>query len=227
MIEAIEGFLRRKGQAAMASGDPQVETIQRAVRGDAVALTLLLTRSRRDVCGYVARHVPADLRGALDADDVVQEAHAEAFRHIADFEPRGADSFDRWVKTIALRKLRDAIKMRRADKRGGGNIQVHAASPGLGESVAMLLDLMVGSEQTPSRCVASGEAITAVRAAMHLLPDDYQEAVSLIYIQGLSVNEAAARMNRTDRAVHNLCHKAKARLRELLETQSRFLSGTG
>lgn len=211
----------------MDSDDLQMEPIQRAVRGDAVALTLLLTRSRRDVCAYIARHIPADLRGMLDADDVIQEAHAEAFRHIGRFEPRGVDSFDRWVKTIALRKLRDALKMRRADKRGGGNVQVHGAPPGLGDSVAMLLDLMAGSELTPSRCVAGFEAIDAVRAAMDMLPDDQREAVRHVYIEGLSVQEAALRMVRSERAIHNLCYKAKSKLRELLETQSRFLSGKG
>jgi len=211
----------------MDSDDLQMDPIRRAVRGDAVALTLLLTRSRRDVCAYIARHIPSDLRGQLDADDIVQEAHAEVFRHIAKFEPRGADSFDRWVKTIALRKLRDALKMRRADKRGGGNVQVHGAPPGLGDSVAMLLDLMAGAEQTPSRCVAGFEAVDAVRAAMELLPDEQREAVKHVYIDGLSVQEAALRMDRSERAIHNLCYKAKLKLRELLESQSRFLSGKG
>ena len=211
----------------MDSSSASLDPIQRAVHGDVVALTLLLTRSRRETCTYIARHISSDLRGQLDADDIVQEAHAEVFRHICGFEPRGADSFDRWVKTIALRKLRDAIKMRRADKRGGVNMQIHGVSPGLGESVAMLLDLMTGSEQTPSRCVAGFEAIAAVRVAMDLLPDDQREAVKLIYIEGISVHDAAARMDRTDRAVHNLCYKAKLKLRELLETQSRFLSNKG
>lgn len=211
----------------MDSHDSQMDRIQRAVQGDAVALTLLLTHSRRDVRAYISRHIPADLRGQLDADDVVQEAHAEVFRHMGGFEPRGEDSFDRWVKTIALRKLRDAIKMRRADKRGGGNVQVHAAFAGLGDSVAMLLDLMTASEQTPSRCVAGFEAIEAVRAAMDLLPDDQREAVRWVCIEGLSVHDAAARMDRSERAIHNLCYKAKLKLRELLETQSRFLSGKG
>lgn len=229
MMESHQTSFGRHGRSHIAvdSDDPQIDIIQRAVRGDAVALTLLLTRSRRDVCAYIARHIPADLRGSLDADDVIQDAHAEAFRHIGQFEPRGADSFDRWVKTIALRKLRDALKMRRADKRGGGNVQVHGAPAGLGDSVAMLLDLMAGSEQTPSRCVAGFEAVEALRTAMDLLPEDQREAVNLVYIDGMSVHDAAARMNRTERAIHNLCYKAKTKLRELLETQSRFLSGKG
>lgn len=208
----------------MDSSEPAADAIQRAIAGDQVALTLLLTTHRRSIRDYVASRIPANLRGALDADDLVQDAYAEVFRHIADFEPRGEDSFGRWVRTIALRKLRDAVKMRRADKHGGQNVQVHALPAGVGESVVMLLDLMAGDEKSPSRCAAGAEAAAAVRAALDLLPDDYREAVSLVYLQGLPVKDAAASMSRTERAVHNLCHKAKSRLRELLGTQSRFLS---
>jgi RNA polymerase sigma-70 factor (ECF subfamily) len=208
----------------MPHGDPATDAVQRAIAGDAAALTLLLTTHRRGVCEYIAGRIPSKLRGALDADDVVQDAYAEVFRHIGGFEQRGPDSFGRWVRTIALRKLRDSIKMRGADKHGGSKVQVHGTRPGIGDSVAMLLDLMAGDEKSPSRCAAGTEAVAAVRAALDLLTDDYREAVSLVYLQGLPVKDAAAAMDRTERAVHNLCHKAKSRLRELLGTESRFLS---
>ncbi|MBI5764807.1 MAG: sigma-70 family RNA polymerase sigma factor [Planctomycetes bacterium] len=208
----------------MDPSDTTTDAVHRAIAGDQVALTLLLTTHRRDVRDYVAGRIPSNLRGGIDADDLVQEAYAEVFRHIGGFESRGADSFGRWVRTIALRKLRDAIKTRGADKHGGAKMQVHAAAPGVGESVVVLLDLMAGDEKSPSRCAAGREAMEAVRAALSLLPEDLQQAVSLVYLQGLTVKEAASGMNRTERAVHNLCYKAKARLRELLGTESRFLS---
>ena len=204
--------------------DTATDSVKRAIAGDQVALTLLLTTHRRGVRDYVAGRIPLKLRGGIDADDLVQEAYAEVFRHIGGFESRGADSFGRWVRTIALRKLRDAIKLRDADKHGGAKVQVHAAAPGIGDSVVTLLDLMEGDEKSPSRCAAGSEAVEAVRAALDLLANDYRQAVSLVYLQGVPVKDAAAAMNRTERAVHNLCLKAKARLRELLGTESRFLS---
>jgi len=208
----------------MDPSDPATDAVQRAIAGDQVALTLLLTTHRRGVRDYLAGRIPSNLRGGIDADDLVQEAYAEVFRHIGGFESRGADSFGRWVRTIALRKLRDAIKLRGADKHGGTKVQVHAVASGIGDSVVLLLDLMTGDEKSPSRCAASAEAIDAVRVAMAMLPEDYQQAVSRVYLQGLTVKEAASGMNRTERAVHNLCYKAKSRLRELLGTESRFLS---
>jgi len=208
----------------MNPADSASDALARAIAGDQVALTLLLTTHRRSVLEYISGRIPSNLRGSLDADDVVQNAYSEVFRHMGDFEPSGPDSFGRWVRTIALRKLRDAVKMRRAEKHGGENVQVHAMPAGLGDSAVMLLDLMAGDEKSPSRCAAGNEAVAAVRAALDALPEDYRQAVSLVYLQGLAVKDAAAMMNRTERAIHNLCHKAKAYLRELLGTQSRFLS---
>ena len=37
-------------------------------------------------------------------------------------------------------------------------------------------------------------------------------------IEGTSVGAAAQRMGRSERAIHNLCYKARKRLRDLLST---------
>lgn len=198
------------------------ELLERAAMGDAVALTLLLTKSRSNVCHTVSRRIPARLRGAIDADDMVQMAHVEVFRHIASFEDRGEGSFVRWVTTIALRKLRDAIKARDAEKRGGGRIAVRTREQS--DSVAALLDLIAVTDRTPSRSAARHERAAALRGALALLRDDHRQAVELVYLQGATVAEAAERMGRTERAIHNLCHKAKGHLRDLLGSGSRFLS---
>jgi RNA polymerase sigma-70 factor (ECF subfamily) len=208
---------------------PQVESlVGRAVGGDAVALTMLLTQSRGGLCGYLGGRIPADLRGSIDADDVAQEAHVEVFRHIRAFEPRGPDSFHRWVKTIALRKLRDAIKARRAACRGGGRAAVGGGvAAHLEDSMVAFLDLLAGPDRTPSRSAARHEVVYAMQQAMTELPEDYRQAVWLVYIEGQPVAAAAERMGRTERAVHNLCYKAKDRLRDILGSRSRFFSSSG
>lgn len=204
---------------------PDEAFVNRAIAGDEVALTVLLTRSRAGLCGHLASRVPADLRGTIDADDVTQEAHVEVFRHIGSFEFRGPDSFFRWVKAIALRKLRDAIKARRAARRGGGRRVIEdVASPTAEDSMVAFLDLLAGPNRTPSRSAARHEVVAAMQDALTELPDDYRRAVWLVYIEGCSVAVAAAEMGRTERAIHNLCYKAKDRLREILGSRSRFWS---
>ena len=106
-------------------GDSECENdlIRRAVGGDEVALGLLLKGIHGRLCAHVAWRIPARLRGVLDAHDIVQDAYIRVFLHINDFQPRGDDSFYRWVATIAIRKLRDAVTAARARKRNPRNMK--------------------------------------------------------------------------------------------------------
>jgi RNA polymerase sigma-70 factor, ECF subfamily len=185
-----------------------------------------LAESRESLCEYVARRIPADLRTTLDADDLVQQAHIQVFRRITAFEVRGPDAFHRWVATIALHKLRDAIRHRRAARRAHAEAAVtpHGPSGQHDDSVIALLDIIEGTDQTPSRSAARHEAVAAVESAVAALPDDQRQAVSLVYLQGCSVAAAAEAMRRSEQAIHGLCYRARGQLREYLGTRSRFLS---
>lgn len=205
----------------------ELELVQKATAGDTAALTVLLAEAYGRVHTRVARRIPADLRGSVDADDVLQEAQVEAYLHIDEFVPQGPESFQRWVSTIAIRRLRNAIKKRRALKRGGDKVAMTTVSGAFESSVVALLDLMAGPAGTPSRCAATHEAVAALEAALAQLPEDYRRVVQLVYIEQQPVSTVAAQMGRTDRAIHNLCFKAKAHLRDLLGSGSHYLSGWG
>lgn len=197
--------------------------IKRAANGDSVAITLLLADSRQRLRDHLEKRIPLDLRRTIGADDLVQETQIKVFRHMGTFVSRGDDSFYRWVATIALRQLRNAVKAQRTLKRGGGHHA--AASPATSEgSIVALLDLMAGSEKSPSHNAARLEALDAVADGLKLLPADYREAVRLVYLEGRTVADAAELMGRTPRALHNLCYKAKDLLREILGSSSRYLS---
>lgn len=196
------------------------ELTRRAVEGDRVALAVLLSSARSRVLPRVARRIPRNLRRILDPDDVMQEAELEAVRHIRSFQPGGDESFFRWVATIAVRRLRNTIDALRTLKRGGAATG-HILPDG---SVIMLLGWLAGSERTPSHHAARHEAIAAVRNVVSQLPDHYQEAVRLVYMEGRSVADAAVRMGRTPRAIHNLCRRSKEFLRLHLGSSSCFLS---
>jgi len=207
--------------------DAKPDYLDRARAGDEVALTVLLTRSRRRVHAFVARRIPADLARVIDADDILQMAHVEAYRGIDSFEPRGADSFERWLSTIAIRKLRDAIKAHRARKRGGGRalIPLNGAIPE--DSVIGLIEMLAGPERTPSRVVARGEAVAAMQRAMQSLPEHYRQAIWLVHIDGRPVAKAAELMGRTERAIHGLTRRGMELLRENLGDPAAYLSSSG
>jgi len=198
------------------------DLVARAVKGDAVAVTVLLTESYDRLRRFVASRIPHRLQALIDADDVLQDAHVDAYRNLHRFEARGPDSFDRWLGTIALRRLRNQIQRYRAAKRGGGAAAITDAATG--DSIVMMLDIMVSPEKSPSRRAARNEAVDAFSAALGLLPEAYRQAVQLVYLDGLPVDEAATRMGRTPSAVRNLCHKAKQRLLTALGSRSLYLS---
>lgn len=209
----------------MIEADRQAELSSRAAAGDELALTLLLKNTRGMVVEWIARKLPADLRTVIDADDVVQESHVEAYRHVSTFEPRGPDAFDRWIRTIALRKLRDQIKRHRAAKRGGG-IARTPAGRAIDDSMIALLDTLAGPGRTPSRSVARVEAIEAVQGALNDIDEHYRQAIWMVHIEGRPVAEAAKALGRTERAVHGLTRRGLDQLRERLGGRSNFLSAS-
>ncbi|MFQ5413765.1 MAG: RNA polymerase sigma factor [Phycisphaerae bacterium] len=200
--------------------------VERAAAGDTVALTQLLTASRGALGAYVAVRLPAELQGVVDADDIVQETYVEVFRHIGRFKPEGAYAFERWLATIAIRKLHEAVRRRRALKRGGGAHAVRAPARRFEDSLVSLLDMVAGSNSTPSRVVGRREAGAAMEQAIGELPPHYAEAIRLVYLEGCSVAEAAERMGRTDRAIHGLCRRGLKLLHGKMGSASMFLSRT-
>jgi len=200
--------------------------VEQAVAGDEVSLTLLLTESRGPLCRLVAGKIPRDLQRIAAADDIVQEAHTEVFRRITSFEPRGGESFHRWVATIAVRRLRSAIRDHRTAKRGGGR-RVAAPARNMENSAITLLDLLATAGVTPSRSVARREAVAAMQTALADLPEQYRQAIWLVHIEGHPVKEVAVEMGRTQRAIHGLCRRGIAQMRERLGSGSKFLTSSG
>jgi len=172
----------------------------------------------------VSRKLPAELRGVIAPDDVLQETFIVAFREIGSFVPRGPGAFQHWLAAIAEHRLLDLIKARRRVKRGGGRVAVdaHAASPE--GSLVGLLEQVHVSERTPSRSAASHEALSALRVGLASLKDDYRQALTLRYLEGLPVADIAARMGRTARAIHMLCHRGLEQLRQALGRSSRYFT---
>ena len=85
-----------------------------------------------------------------------------------------------------------------------------------------LLDLVAWDGTTPSGVAARQEAERALRVAIAGLKEDYQEVIRLRYMQELPVADVAARMNRTEGAVHMLCNRAIKKLREAMGRASKY-----
>lgn len=199
---------------------------EKSVAGDESALAVLLTDSRGRLHRRVANRIPQDLQRLISADDIVQQAHMDVFGAIRSFELRGADSFNRWVTTLAVRRLQKEIRKYRTAKRGCDRRKIAGVGRYADSSIA-LLDMLAGPGKTPSRSVAQHEAVEAVEDALADLPERCRDAVWLVHIEGKSAEEAAQSMGCTRRAVHGLCHRGLERMHKRLGSASRFLSSSG
>ncbi len=202
------------------------DRLLRAVAGDTVALSVILSGTTPTVREIIHRRLRSDLRRIIDAEDILQETDIEVFRRIGSFSGRTTESFVRWRCAIAISRLRNAIRDHRAAKRGGG---AAIASPNVRRSVEdstiALLDLLPGGGKTPSRCMAFGELVHSVQTALNELPTRNQQAIWLIHFEGETVQQVADKMGCTERAIHGLCRRgleilgARLQVADILESK--------
>lgn len=181
----------------------------------AAQLESLLSTEHCALEAMLDRRIPDDLRSAVGAEDVAQEAAMEAFRSIDTFRPAGGDSLRGWLWQIARHRLCDLVRAHRRLKRGGG-----AARPPQSGSNGLLLDVVAAADDCPVQTVAGCEGLEALRRALAELPADYCQVIELRYVQDLSVAETAARLGRTRGATAVLCNRALKLLRRAMESGS-------
>jgi RNA polymerase sigma-70 factor (ECF subfamily) len=158
----------------------------------------------------------------IDVDDVLQEAFIQAIRDIHTCQASTTEGFAAWLTMIAQHRLQDMLKRQKRRKRGGDRRQNHVEQDGASSWLG-LIDLVAGPVHTPSQSVARREAVRAIQVAVAALPDDQREAVRRRYLDGKSIDETAAEMDRTPAAVNGLVRRAKQALRESLKASSEWL----
>lgn len=138
------------------------------------------------------------------AEDLNQETWLEALDGIEQCDAtRG--SFRNWLFGIARRRV--ALYYRRRALAGNRT----SLADQFGEA-AKLGDISV----LPEDVLEQVERISAVRAAILLLPDDRRQVLLWKYVEGLSVETIAIRLGRTAKAVESLLSKAREQMRGLL-----------
>lgn len=161
-----------------------------ALAGDAGAWRALFESAFETVAGYAKWRCGgrADL-----TDDAIQETWLTAAKQLRRFDPaRG--TFAGWVCGVAANVVRNLVRTRlRAAKRMRSLVAV--PEPAMPED---------GSDHDPD----------AVARALAELPDRYEQALRLKYLDGLSVAEMAARLGESEKAVESLLTRARQAFRE-------------
>lgn len=176
------------------------ELVRRAQEGSGEAFGQLYDRYVSTVYRYVYYRV----NDRALAEDFTSETFLRALRRIGSFTYQGRD-IGAWLVTIARNIVLDHVKSAR------NRLEFSTA------------DTVESREHVQSTEAAVLETLTAERlmSAVDMLGDEQRECVVLRFIQGLSLSETAAAMDKNDGAVKALQHRAVRKLAELLGDELR------
>jgi RNA polymerase sigma-70 factor (ECF subfamily) len=182
------------------------ELVARAAAGDERAMTDLYDRY-----GTVLYTVAYRVVGQrADAEEVVVEAFAQAWREAARFEA-GRGSVAAWLTMIARSRALDLVRARSRRDRLAANAAASAAASGLDRGPAA-----PDHGASPADPAEDDERRRMVRQAMESLSPAQRQAIELAFFEGLSQSEIAARLNEPLGTVKTRVRLGMQKLRESL-----------
>jgi RNA polymerase sigma-70 factor, ECF subfamily len=195
LVGALAAFRTESAESHAADGD----CLRRMAAGDATGAAALYDRHARAVYSLVLRIVGNE----GDAEDVVQEVFAQAWRQAGRYDPsRGA--VVAWMLAMARTRALDALRARRSRPEGQpqeGESQVGALpAPGL-DAVSALLD---------------AEQVQRIQRALGALPTLQRAAIELAYFEGLTQREIAQRLEQPLGTIKTRIRLGLMRLRDAL-----------
>jgi RNA polymerase sigma-70 factor (ECF subfamily) len=161
-----------------------LRAVEFAKAGDPDALRFLYLRYADNVYGYVCSIVHDE----HEAEDVTQQIFAKLLTALDRYEPRLVP-FSGWVLRVAHNAAIDHVRMRRP-------VPCEHVDAGEAHDDA-----------------AGRERFADLRLALDALPREQRDVIVLRFLIGLSPGEIAARMGRSEDAVHGLQHRGRRRLR--------------
>jgi RNA polymerase sigma-70 factor (ECF subfamily) len=187
----------------------ETDLIARAQTGEGPALEELIVQIRPHVQRQLMRYPVSD----EDRRDLLQMTLLQVVRRLGSF--RGQSSFSTWLFRVTAN---EALMLMRWQRR-------HRARLVEGMDLDDLASLPVraGSDET-QEAPARSERERALSHALAELPDDYRHIVVAHYHDDLGLQEIADELCVSESAVRSRLHRARSRLRALL--QDRFFSAS-
>ena len=161
----------------------------------------------------IARQQPLDgrLRAKVDLSDIVNTTLFEAHQQQDKVRGRSPRDIRAWLRRILTNNLVDAVRRFRTSRRDV-SLEV-LIETGVEQSSVRLADLVAAQHTSPSKAAARKEDDVRVAEALSRLPEGQRTAVEYHHLQGLSLEETATRMGRTNDAVAGLIYRGLKNLR--------------
>jgi RNA polymerase sigma-70 factor (ECF subfamily) len=181
----------------------QRDILDAAVAGDGAALDRVLKTIKPHVERQLLRYPVTD----DDRSDLLQATLMQIVRRLGSF--RAESSFSTWLFRVTAN---EALMLMRSRRR-------HRARfiEGLEWEELATLPAMNDTELDDDLGASARQRDELVREALGELPEDYRDVVIAHYHLDLGLQEIADRLSITESAVRSRLHRARSRLRSLLE----------
>ncbi len=142
------------------------------------------------------------LRNREDSEDALQDAMLLAFRNIARFEGRA--QFGTWVHMILLNSVRNMARRKRTRPQATVEIE-----PGEGGLHPRFTEWLTAKQADPESQYLEGEAQALLHKLLQQLPPRSRRMLEMYELEGLGVQEIAARMRVRPGTVKSQMHRAR------------------
>jgi RNA polymerase sigma factor (sigma-70 family) len=175
-------------------GETSFELLRRARDGDTAAVEALCTRYLPRLRRWATGRIPASARSMMDTGDVVLEVLYKSMKQLKHFEPRHDGSFQTYLRTAVLNRIRDLARSHRPPAEA---LDGERASP----------------DPSPLEQAITAEGIARYEAALARLRPEDRELIVARFEWGLDHQELADLVGRPTAAASRVAtHRAVALL---------------
>jgi RNA polymerase sigma-70 factor (ECF subfamily) len=168
----------------------------------------------REYLHLLARlQMPAEMVGAVDASDVVQQTLLKAHERRHQYRGQSEGEQAAWLRSILANTLTDALR-RLARER---TIFGRSSEAGLEESSSRLEAWLSDGKAGPKQNAERNDQLWRLAESLARLPDEQRLALELRHLRGWTVADICFHMGRTTASVAGLLRRGLKKLREQLE----------
>lgn len=202
----------------MADDTDEIEhLLTRAGDGDRAALDELFARHRDRLTRMIRMRLDRRVQGRVDASDVIQETHVEAFERFPEFLRQRKLPFFLWLRFLAGQKViqlhRHHLGAQRRDPRQ--EVRLHGGPLPEATSTALAQQLL-GGYTGPSEAAARAELRLRLEEALNAMEPVDREILALRHFEQLSNAEAARELGLEEAAASKRYVRALRRLKGVL-----------
>ncbi|MCL6480524.1 MAG: sigma-70 family RNA polymerase sigma factor [Firmicutes bacterium] len=181
--------------------EPDVQLVQRCLRGDGSAWEELVRRHTRRIYNLCYRFTG----NAHEAEDLTQEVFLRVYRTLGSYRALHG-GFATWVTSVTRNLLIDHYRRSRRDRQ----------TDSLEESL-LVIEQKESSAPRPDQFAARGELSEQVQRALQKLSPELREAVVLRDLQGLEYKEIQEVLQVPEGTVKSRINRGRIELARLLE----------